>query len=174
LNLIPHTLQHVADLVRAGADKAQEPTLEETPPARHALQRLDLGYDIVTVVTEYAILRQTILELWEMERQASARPGELRLMNRMLDHAIASSVHSYTKARHRTLEALDRVSVLALVSGDLEEFLPKLLNVVLETTHAVDTVAVLLREDDRLRMRAAVGLEEAVAQGFTVEIGEGF
>jgi signal transduction histidine kinase len=45
---------------------------------------------------------------------------------------------------------------------------------VLETTESVDSVTLLLREGDFLRVRASVGLEEDVARGFRVRVGEGF
>jgi hypothetical protein len=48
------------------------------------------------------------------------------------------------------------------------------LQATLETTEAVDTAAVLLREGDFLTTRAAVGIEEEVQRGFTERVGEGF
>jgi PAS domain S-box-containing protein len=175
LDHIPKILDLIADLVDAGASAGGVPrVLPQKPPDLHAIQRLEEGYDLASVVTEYTILRQCILDLWEKERQPLARPGELRLLNGALDEAVVSSVSRYAKARQQTLEALDRVSSVALASGDLETFLPRLLRVLLETTEAVDTVAVLLKEGDHLRMRATVGLEGELARGFAVKIGEGF
>jgi signal transduction histidine kinase/putative methionine-R-sulfoxide reductase with GAF domain len=60
------------------------------------------------------------------------------------------------------------------VGASDEAFLESLLRAVLESTEAVDTAVVLLREGDVLRVRAAVGLEEEVEQGFFVRILEGF
>lgn len=175
LDHIPKILDMIADLVDKGATEGgRHQHLPEAAPDIHALERLDEGYDLAAVASEYAVLRACILDLWEKERQPLSRPGELRLLNNALDQAVVSSVTRYTKARHRTLEALDRLSSVALASGDLEAFLPRLLQVLMETTEAVDTVAVLLRDGDLLRMRATVGLEAALSPVFTQKIGEGF
>ncbi|MFL5356849.1 PAS domain-containing protein, partial [Archangium sp.] len=66
------------------------------------------------------------------------------------------------------------ISEAALGSEDLDTFLPRLLRVMLETTESVDSVTLLLREGDELRVRASVGLEALVASGFSVRVGEGF
>ncbi|QRK13811.1 PAS domain-containing protein [Archangium violaceum] len=44
----------------------------------------------------------------------------------------------------------------------------------LESTEAVDSVSLLMREGDVLRVRASVGLEEEVTSGFRLRVGEGF
>ena len=38
--------------------------MPETDPARHALVRLDQGFDLDQVVEEYAILRQVLFHAW--------------------------------------------------------------------------------------------------------------
>ena len=47
-----------------------------------------------------------------------------------------------------------------LATAAVDAFLDQLLRVILETTEAVDTALILLREGDLLRARAAVGLDE--------------
>ena len=93
----------------------------------------------------------------------------------MIQRAVALSVQRYTQAKERTLQALDKISAAALESHDIDTLLQRLLGVFVEMTEAADTAAIMLREDgDCLRVRAAVGLEEEVRQGFSVRIGEGF
>jgi signal transduction histidine kinase len=175
LDHIPKILELITDLVETGIyNGGVARALPQTPPDLHALTRLDEGYDLETVISEYTVLREVILELWETERGESSPLGELRIFNNAVDQAVISSLSRYTKARHRTLEALDRVSSVALASGNLEEFLPKLLEVVQDTTEAVDTVAVLLREGGQLRVRAAVGLDRALIERAERNVGEGF
>jgi PAS domain S-box-containing protein len=174
LDHVPRLLQLVADAIDKGAREGGRQTdLPEHVPDAHAVQRLDEGFDLAAVVTEYTVLRQCILDLWEKEHHTLSRPGELRLLNNSIDQAVATAVTRYTAARQRTLEALDRVSSIALVSGNLDEFLPRLLQVVLETTEAIDTVAVFLREGDVLRLRATVGLERELAHGLVFRMDEG-
>jgi signal transduction protein with GAF and PtsI domain len=80
----------------------------------------------------------------------------------------------YAHAREKLLKALDGVSEAALTSTNLDAFLDGLLRATLDGTESVDTCVVLLRDGDTLRVRAAVGLEEELRQGFSVRIGEGF
>jgi signal transduction histidine kinase len=75
-------------------------------------------------------------------------------------------------AGDRFLAALDRLSLAALESRGLDELLPRLLRVIVETSTSVHTAEILLLEGDRLVVRAAVGLEEA--QGSAVRVGDGF
>lgn len=143
-------------------------------PDFHALDRLDRGFDLQEVVTEYTTLRRCILALWEERGGATLAAGEIRRLDQILDEAITTSVKRYASARERTLRALDRISEAALGSGDLDAFLKRLLTATQETMENVDVVAIFLREGDKLRMRATIGLEDNDTGGFTLQIGEGF
>jgi hypothetical protein len=59
------------------------------------------------------------------------------------------------------------------VSSMLADLLQRLLKVFVEFTAAVDTAAILIREGDRLRVQAALGLNRESEVGFTMKIGEG-
>jgi PAS domain S-box-containing protein len=175
LDHIPEILLLIADLVDAGtAENGRQQHLPRLTPDIHALERLDQGYELGAVVTEYSVLRQIILDLWEKERPKTSKPGEVRLVNVAIDQAITAAVSRYLKARHRTLESLDRVSAIAVKTGGADAFLRELIQVVLDTMESVDTATVLLREGDHLRVMASVGLEGEVAEGFTLALGEGF
>ncbi|MFY0529222.1 ATP-binding protein [Archangium gephyra] len=168
-------IAHVVETVRTGGHES----LEDLPEV-HALERLDSGFDLDEVAGEYALLRGCILQLYA-EHVESAGAASLAVamqevvrFNRTFDEAVASAVSRYARARERTLVALDRISEAALGTEDADIFLPKLLRVMLETTEAVDSVTLLLREGDVLRVHASVGLEELVASGFSLRLGEGF
>ena len=170
---IPQLLERIACVV-GSIYTGQHETLHELPD-RHALERLDEGYELRTVAEELSALRDVILELWEQEVGGAISVREVRQLDRAIDEAIAASVTRFAEARERTLRALDRVSSAALGTGDLSTFLPQLMTVLLETVAAVDSVAILLRdEDDTLRVRAALGFHEEVLKGYTVKMGEGF
>lgn len=173
-NHLPEILSQIADVVDHGAnDGGTAPELTATKAHSHAIERLDAGYDMGDVLREYAILRATVLDLWEEEPRTRARPRELRLLNAALDQAVSAAIEGFTRARRRTYSALDRL----LVEGpgtDLTAFLGRLVTIVRDTAEAVDTVAVLLLEGDRLRVRAAAGLEGEVKEGFSLAVGEGF
>jgi len=77
------------------------------------------------------------------------------------------------EAATRRLEALQRVTDVALTYLPEEELLQELLQRVADTLD-VDTVAILLLEGDAVHARAAKGIEEEVEQGVRVPLGRGF
>jgi len=178
-------LDHLPPLLDRMADRVEDVhtgvlgSLDDWPEI-HALQRLDVGFDLEQVTHEYALLRTCILRLYgqhlgrEGGRDAETLLREIERLSQMFDEAVATAVSRYSRARERTLVALDRISEAALGTEDLDTFLERLLRVVLETTEAVDSVTLLLREGDVLRARASVGLEQEVAAGFQLRVGEGF
>ncbi|HEX8702706.1 MAG TPA: PAS domain S-box protein [Myxococcaceae bacterium] len=170
---IPQLLERIARVVEGIYTGRQESLLEL--PDRHALERLEEGYALRTVAEELSALRDVILELWEQEVAGAISVREVRLLDQAIDEAIAASAARFAEARERTLRALDRVSSAALGTGDLSTFLPQLMTVLLETVAAVDSVAILLRdEEDNLRVQAAIGFHEEVLQGYSVKVGESF
>ena len=178
LDHLPQLLDRVAEGVE-GAHTGEPRSLEELPET-HALQRQDVGVDLEQVVREYSLLRTCVLRLYgrSVGRDGSPRDVETVLreverFSQLFDEAVATAVSRYARARERTLVALDRISEAARGTEDLDTFLHRLLHVVLETTEAVDSVTLLLREGDTLRVRASVGLEEE-ASGVTLRLGEGF
>ncbi|MCY1075341.1 ATP-binding protein [Archangium lansingense] len=177
LNHLPPLLDRMADLVE-GVHTGAQGSLEEWPEI-HALQRLDVGFDLEQVTHEYSLLRSSVLRLYgqyvghQGERDVETLLREVERLNQTFDEAVAIAVARYSRARERTLVALERISEAALGSEDLDTFLERLLRVVLETTEAVDTVTLLLLEGDVLRARASVGLEQEVAAGFGLRVGEG-
>jgi signal transduction histidine kinase/CheY-like chemotaxis protein len=77
-----------------------------------------------------------------------------------------------TERLARMARAMDQLSAAVLSSTSTDVLLAKVLDLFVDMASA--EVAVLrLREGDRLRSRAAVGLEEEVASGFSLPIAEG-
>jgi len=169
---LPKILGLIADYVEA-VHTGQSVSLEQLAKA-HAVDRLGRGFDFDVIVREYSLLRRTIFDLWESEAGTSIGLPDLRNLEAAFDEAITQSAKRYSHARENLLRALDRVSEAALTSNNLDVFLDGLLHATLDGTESVDTCAVLLRDGDMLRVRAAVGLEEELRQGFSVRIGEGF
>jgi PAS domain S-box-containing protein len=178
LDHLPLLLERVASVVE-GVHIGEQGSLEELPEI-HALQRLDVGADLEQVTNEYALLRTCVLRLYRRylvdhgPRDVESLMREVERFNRTFDEAVSIAVSRYTRARERTLVALDRISEAALGTDDLDTFLERLLQVVLETTGPVDCITLMLREGDVLRVRASVGLEKKVRAGFELRVGEGF
>ncbi|AKJ01352.1 PAS domain S-box-containing protein [Archangium gephyra] len=181
----PRLLDHLPPLLERMADRVESVhtgvpgSLEEWPEI-HALQRLDVGFGLEQVTHEYSLLRTCILRLYgqhlghEGGRDTQTLLREIACLDETFDEAVTTAVSRYSRARERTLVALDRISEAALGTEDLDTFLERLLRGVLETTESVDSVTLLLREGEVLRARASVGLEELVSGGFSVRVGEGF
>ena len=154
---VPRLLASIADAIDRGTPGAAE--LE-----------LDDRCDLREIVDELAALREAICEHCE----PAATPDELRVMHRGIDHTVALAVDRYQLVRGRTLQALDAIGAAAFESHSLDDLLRRLLRVLVETTPAIDTGAILMREDDALRVRAAFGLERHQDEGVRIELGEGF
>ena len=169
---LPALLGLIADYVES-VHTGQSVSFEQLAKA-HAVDRLGRGFDFDSIVKEYAFLRRAVLDLWESTVGPSIDLAELRQLDAAFDEAVAQSALRYARARERLLKALDRVSEAALTSDDLDAFLERLLQATLDGTESVDTVVILLRDGDVLRVRAAVGLEEELRPGFSIRMGEGF
>jgi signal transduction histidine kinase len=171
----PVLLDHLPDFISELAEYADglrhgsHGIAPDESPRIHALERLEVGYDLAEVVEEYAVLRRCITELAFSEHTPALRSGELPRLHEAIDQAISTSVTRYTEARERTLRALDRISSAALVHHDVESLLPGTLDAFLATTAAVDTVALSLREDGSLRVRAAFGYPPPGPVGLLIE-----
>ena len=170
---VPHLLDRIARVIRGVHTGAAE-TLGELPDM-HALERLVAGYDLHTAARELGDLRDTILQLWEREAASAITVREVRRLDQAIDEILAISMDRFARARERTLLALDRVSSVSWEAGDLGTFLHQLMAVVLETVAAVDMVSLLLKDEaEVLHVRAAIGLGETRALGFSVRVGQGF
>jgi PAS domain S-box-containing protein len=170
---IPDLLDRICEIaqhVGAGRDPESPLDLAEL----HAGERLEEGFDLGQVVTEYRMLRACILRLWARHVVAAEQLRDLQALDEAIDISIGASIDRFTRARDRTLRALDRIATEAFGSRSLDELLRRLLRVMQETTSAVDTTAILLREGNILRVRAAVGLGRETEENMTMEVGEGF
>jgi PAS domain S-box-containing protein len=171
LDHLPDLLERLSSVVET-VHTGEHQTLEDLPE-QHALDRLDAGFDLEQVTSEYALLRACILRLYSEhvgERNAAVLVREMLLFSQTFDMAVGTAVARYASTRERTLVALDRISEAALGTEDLGTFLPRLLRVIVESTESVDSLALLLREGHSLRVHAAVGLEEEVGRGFAEAI----
>src|SRR3954464_14265560 len=157
LDHIPDFLRQLSDYVSATRDGIAVVSPQEFPIV-HAIERLDVGYDLDEVVAEYAVLRECLTTVAYSEGAPARLSGELPVLHKAIDQAIAASVERYSRTRERTLKALDRISTAALGVHEVETFLPRTLAALLETTPAVDASSILLIENGRLHVKAAAGL----------------
>ena len=133
LDHIPDFLRQLTEYVSATRERVAVVPPQEFPIV-HAIERLEVGYDLDEVVAEYAILRECLTTLACSEGSPSLVSAELPVLHRAIDQAIAASVDRYSKTRERTLKALDRISTAALGVPEIGDFLPRTLSALLETT----------------------------------------
>jgi PAS domain S-box-containing protein len=167
LDNLPILLDRLAEIVETAGAGTLPARLDDVAES-HALHRLELGYGLASLVTEYTVLRDCLVRLWP-----GSPPQHFRVLNMAIDRAITVAVERYQRAQELAFEALDRVAAVA-ERQELEGMLRELLQILLDTLPAVDTAAIFLQEGEQLRLRAAVGLEEDITAGFSVRVGEGF
>lgn len=169
---VPHVLSRVADAL--DPPHPEPASVVADTSIAHALDRLEQGYDLEEIVAEYAELRRCILARWEAEMAPTIPVGQLRVLETALDESMREATVRFAAERSRLLTALDRLSQAAHGSTDVDGLLAQLVGIARDTIPAADTIVILLREADLLRVRGAAGLEEDRAREFAVRIGEGF
>jgi len=140
----------------------------------HALQRLGIGFSLAQAISEYTTMRDVVLRLWNEDHDRAPPIEETRVFHRTMDKAIEMAIAYFTGAQERAAIAIDRISMASFESRDLDDLLARLVHAVLESLPAVDTVSLLMREGETLRVRVAEGLGREVELGFEVPIGKGF
>ena len=168
---IPELLDELAELTDRIIRDPDTPW-ECEAAALHALDRLDAGYDIATLIEELSRLRRCILTAWQREHAETS--AEAIALDLALDRAIACSVQRYLDTRERALGALARLSESAAHARGLDELLHRLLEVFVQNTRCADVAAIFLLDGDRLELRAQVGLPEDAAAALAMQVGEGF
>src|SRR5581483_5236026 len=95
----------------------------------HAIQRLAAGFDLWTVATEYHLLRSCIMRLWLEHGAPKDSIEQMMRLDDAVDSVLTEAVSQYSQSRNRTLEAVDRISTVALEEHDIDAFLGKLITV---------------------------------------------
>ena len=100
---LPQFLDEVAAMLRSdvappGALFAASPTAKV-----HGRQRLHLGYDLMTVVQEYGLLRDCVLAHLD-EARSAAELHELRMLSDYVSAAVGQAVTAYAQDRQRQVE----------------------------------------------------------------------
>ncbi len=108
----PTLIDHLPGLLDRIAETADEldagrrPHLPVEPAELHALTRLEEGFDLGQVVTEYTVLRDCIVRLWLVEAASGSNDAaDIRALNQAIDREIAVAVQRYTLARNAALQA---------------------------------------------------------------------
>lgn len=167
---MPSLIDRVLELVERQKTTPRVGGLAE----KHAIVRMQEGFNLEQVAWEYSALRSTLLRL--NDEQKGLESGAIVLLNDAIDEAVVHAVSRFHRARVRMLEALDSIAMQGLLAEPkpLDALLRRLLQVIMDTVEAVDTAVLFLREWDRLVLRAATGLEADIEGKFSLAMGEGF
>jgi signal transduction histidine kinase len=113
---------HAAQILRAIADDLDEPQSDaqqiaksrgeeprdsgagDTAAETHADTRIDAGFAIDAMITEYRALRASVLRMWAQARGSEAHADELQQLTRFneaIDQALSESVARYTEQVRR-------------------------------------------------------------------------
>ncbi|HEY7958334.1 MAG TPA: ATP-binding protein [Polyangia bacterium] len=171
------TIPKLIDQIVAAACEVDSAASPLDAATSHALDRLNVGFELHQIVAEYGALRLAIIELLDEEKaEPPFRPSQIAVVDRIIDAAVAVAAERFSQARNRTLVALDRISLSALKGPQPkpQSVLEDLCKTLVETIEAVDTATVLMREGDLLVTKASVGLEEEQRTEFTVPLGRGY
>lgn len=79
------------------ADRA--PSFPHERAVRHAAARVRAGYDLGELISDYAVMRDCVLEAWEHQPDALASPSEVRRLNQAIDEVIAYVAVLYARLR---------------------------------------------------------------------------
>jgi PAS domain S-box-containing protein len=110
---IPALLERIADVtedVGSGRSSKAERDIAE----RHARTRLDEGFDINEIITEFCVLRDVVFQLLDDPATGGVTFAEMRALNSAIDEAIGDSVERYTNIlRDQTRVLADNIPQLA-------------------------------------------------------------
>ncbi|WP_437681629.1 GAF domain-containing protein [Sorangium sp. So ce131] len=137
------------------------------------LDRLRDGFDLEDVTAQYAVLRRCVLRFLE---RTGTQPSwlEMTVLHEALDQVIIDPAARSAAARERALGALDRVSAEGVGSAQIDRLLRRLLEVLLESARSADWAVMLLLEGESLRIRAGIGIDEALWSLRAYRLAEGF
>jgi len=103
----PHLLDHIPTMLEEIADMVDALRVGRTPkpPSEsaqaHAEERLEEGFDLTSVVTEYALLRSTITRSLWRKQNLPGGPEAFLTLHQAIDAAVVAAVERYTRARDR-------------------------------------------------------------------------
>lgn len=170
---IPGLLDHI----ERAAEELEHGRAPELPPEqteRHALARLDQGFDLLDLIGELRALRRCIVKLFARDHPGGIAAAELEMLEDAIDAVVADTITQYTAVRERTLQGFDRITSAALESNSLDDLLRRLLRVLRETAPTIDSGAIYLREADVLRLRIAECRGRENEAGVAMPVGDGF
>jgi hypothetical protein len=79
--------------------RSGSPSFPHERALQHAAERVRAGYDLAEVISDYAVLRDCILEVWEAQPEAVQSASEVRGVNQAIDEVVAYVAVLYARLR---------------------------------------------------------------------------
>ena len=175
---LARVLDELATELDAQLSPAQAAPAEATEQAvtEHALQRAGLGATTTMLAQEILGLRDAIERTWPDASAPEAHP-QLAALRMVIERILVTSIERFSRVRMGLLDAVDAIVREHRPDRQLEDALKRILHALMTSlggrVAGIDALAILLRDDGTLRVRAALGPEEP-SVGFSLRIGEGF
>ncbi|WP_437593447.1 GAF domain-containing protein [Sorangium sp. So ce1000] len=137
------------------------------------LDKLRDGFELEDVAAQYSVLRRCVLRMLE---RTGTQPSwvEMTMLHEVLDQVIIDPATRSAARRERALGALDRVSAEGMGNVHIDRLLRRLVEVLVESARSVDWAVMLLLEGEVLRIRAGIGVDEALWGLRAYRLAEGF
>ena len=88
---IPSLLDRIVEIADQFA-AGQSTDLPKDTAERHVLERPWGGFDLSAVIAELSLLRDCVLRIWQRERRVPGDYDEVRILNQVIDKAVATLV----------------------------------------------------------------------------------
>ena len=125
------------------------------------------------LVQELGLFRRCVLRAWRKEYPAGLH-AEAAQAAADMDAVVERTVDGYIAMRTSLLDGFERIALSALTARDLDGFLQELLTIFASFAPSVETLAIFLREGDRLTLRASIGPSPTATAGLAMPLGEDF
>jgi PAS domain S-box-containing protein len=168
--VLVHVLDRVAVELAPGA--GTDPDELERAISEHVFQCSEAGISHVQLAAEVMALRDAIQVAWPGSDEPGARET-IDTLGAVFDRILLAALDRFRVVRIRLLEIIE-VIVRGFPGATLDQTLQRVLNALVQTVDEIDAAFLLLRENDHLRVRAAVGLDASLDSGVWMWIGEGF
>ncbi|QRK11069.1 PAS domain-containing protein [Archangium violaceum] len=158
---IEEYLQEMIQVLRQGDEQAQASRRGESSAAeQHGEQRFQVGFDVESMVREYDVLRECLLELVE-ESNVVVTPREVRLLSGYVVTGIAEAVREFVRQRDEHLRQAEAARSSAVESERA------LLNAVLQQM----PLAVIVAEPSGRMVLANPQVEQLIGHPFRAAQG---
>lgn len=121
-----------------------------------AAELLECAVPVSVLVRELGLFRRCVLRSWR-EQNPSGLHAEAERASTEIDAVVERTIDHYLDLRTNLLDAFERIAVSAMSAADLDGLLRELLAIFAGLAPSLDSLAIYLRQGDRLELCAFRG-----------------